>query len=142
MRKEIIRENITNLPFSLHDARVTKIYANDDKVILEFEEGYYYLKEGEIERTAKAYVELNDVDYDFSHVYILNFCGNEGSFTGEKLAVTSFPSILKGIEFEIIDEAYGYNQSKFSGWLFCDDGFKECNIEIYHLGDMTYVLEE
>lgn len=41
--------------------------------------------------------------------------------------------------FSIIDETYGYNQSKFEGFLSMDGTVKECFVEIYHLGDMVFV---
>ena len=44
--------------------------------------------------------------------------------------------------FTIIDETYGYNQSKFSGFLSVGTEIKECMIEVYHLGDMEYITEK
>jgi hypothetical protein len=43
--------------------------------------------------------------------------------------------------FSVMDSTYGFNQSKFSGYLSMIRGVCECNIEIYHEGDMVFVEE-
>ncbi len=41
------------------------------------------------------------------------------------------------IEFEV----YGYNQTKYMGYLTSKRNTWECIVEIYHLGDMVFVEE-
>lgn len=48
----------------------------------------------------------------------------------------------KDARLEIINETYGYNKSTFSGWLWVKGKSKECILELYHSGDMRYVVEE
>ena len=39
--KEIIRKNIVDLPYSLHDARVNKMRIEDEKIMMHFSEGFF-----------------------------------------------------------------------------------------------------
>lgn len=89
-----------------------------------------------------GYVEFLDVDWDFSYIYMLDFTGNTGTFTGEKRCLKDFIGAYKNADFSIVDETYGYNQTKYSGILSMDDTVMECIIEIYHAGDMIFVTEE
>ena len=41
-----------------------------------------------------------------------------------------------------MDETYGYNMTKYNGYLTANRQFCECVIEIYHEGDMVFVTEE
>ena len=43
--------------------------------------------------------------------------------------------------FTILDETYGYNRTNYSGYIIVDESFCECNIEIYHEGDMVFVTK-
>ena len=74
-------------------------------------------------------------------MYLLDFTGNIGSFTGEKMYLKDFVKQFINANFSIIDETYGYNQSKFEGFLTMGGTVKECLVEIYHLGDMLFVEE-
>lgn len=42
----------------------------------------------------------------------------------------------------MIDEVFGYNQTKLWGFLNANREVYDCVIELYHLGDMVYVAEE
>ena len=44
--------------------------------------------------------------------------------------------------FAIMDETYGYNMTKYTGYLLSNRQHCECIIEIYHEGDMVFVSEE
>ena len=41
-----------------------------------------------------------------------------------------------------MDETYGYNMTKYCGYLLSNRQHCECVIEIYHEGDMVFVTEE
>mgnify|MGYP001625647276 CR=1 FL=1 len=58
------------------------------------------------------------------------------------LVLIDFIPMFVNQNFTIIDETYGYNQSKFSGFLSVGTEIKECMIEVYHLGDMEYITEK
>ena len=139
--KEVYRENITGLPYSLHDARVDKISILPEKITMHFPNGY--LKPAKTDELAVAgYIEFLKADLDFCFVYIFDEAGNEGPFQGEKYLLHHFCEVYPSLDFEIIDETYGYNQSKFSGYLYIGEEMKECMIEIYHLANMRYIAEE
>ncbi|MBO5301900.1 MAG: hypothetical protein J6A81_06785 [Peptococcaceae bacterium] len=69
----------------------------------------------------------------------MNITGNEGDFQGQKLRLKTFIENADSFGFSVMDSTYGFNQSKFSGYLSMNRGVCECNIEIYHEGDMVYV---
>jgi hypothetical protein len=86
------------------------------------------------------------VDWDFSFAYILEYpdvlCGNEGGFTGQKMGLKKFANGFKQARLDIVDETYGYNTSKFDGYLSAAGSLKECRVEIYHLGAMSYIIKD
>ncbi len=144
--KKIIRKNI-NLPYSLHDSSIIHFEAKEDKLTFQFKSGIFKAVEpySEIEGN----VIFENVDWDFSYIYLLSYkdvlCGNCGNFSGEKISLLDFINKHKAssLKFDIIDETYGYNKSKFNGFIsFSDTRMYECFVEIYHLGDMHYYLDE
>lgn len=130
-----VRDNI-NLPYSLHDMSVSGFKFENDMLIIYFENGF--VKVGEPCVQVDGYIEFNGVDLDFCFAYILDICSDSGKFTGEKLSLSDFILKYRDMNFEICDETYGFNQSKFSGYLSVEDTLKECVLEIYHTGDMIY----
>lgn len=138
--KEIEQKNIIDLPYSLHDARVNKINIASDKVIMHFNEGYYKLENDC--KLIKGYIEFSNADLDHCSVYIFDLTGDFGKFSGEKFNLQDFSKTFKNIDLEIVDETYGYNQSKFFGYIYEKDIIKECIIEIYHFNNMKYFTEE
>ena len=139
--KTTIRNNITDLPYSLHDAVVTGIELAGDKVTFRFAEGFFEPSEGDCRRVIGS-VEFENVDWDFCNAYVLNSAKNEGSFRGRKMSLKVFADKYKSLRFEIISETYGYNKSTFSGWLWLKNKPKECILELYHSGDMRYVVDQ
>jgi hypothetical protein len=139
--KEYIRPNVI-LPISLHDARVTKVIVenpidgvNKGILILEFEDGFFKVGEEE-SQTGKASIEISGIDYDFSHVY---YCEDNNR---EKVTFTKFAKDVEQNPFEIIDETYGYNRSKFSGGVFFAEKWMEVEIDIYHFNKALYRWEK
>lgn len=140
--KTSVRKNVIDLQYSLHDMRVTSMSFSNDTLTMEFPFGIISIENPCRQTDGKAFVKFGNVYPDSSYVYIMNFCGNTGSFTGEKLSLKEFISDFSGKSFEIIDETYGYNLSKFSGLLSDDTVITECVMEIYHLGNMEYITQE
>ncbi len=140
--KEIIRKNIVDLPYSLHDARVNKMRIEEQSIVMHFSKGYFKpMKNDCLPVKGTALISIHGLDLDFCYAYLLDTMGNCGKFTGEKFSLVEFINRFTDIDFEIVDETYGYNQSKFSGYLYADEEIKECIIEIYHFGDMKYSVE-
>lgn len=141
-----IRKNIVGLEYSLHDAYMSKIKIKKyDKelqtanVKINFKEGYYRSKDGAT-MLVKGYLLFEKVDLDFSNVYLMKIRGlNHGKIKGKKYSLKKFVKKYKNIDMEIIDETYGYNQSKFAGYFYSERNIKEFLIEIYHEGDMKYI---
>ena len=133
-----IRENI-HAPYSLHDMNVIAFEVNGNDIVMRTQSGM-------IKTTAPCsqidgYVEFHDVQWDFSYVYLLHFTGNAGPFTGEKMFFKDFIERFKPLGFSVMDETYGYNMTKYNGYLTADRRHYECIIEIYHEGDMVFVDE-
>ena len=133
---KIIRPNITK-QYSLHDADIIAFKRMDDQLVLTPKDGM--VKVSENAATVDGYIEFNGVDWDFSFAYLLDFCGNTGRFNGEKFALADFINRFGNAVFSVVDETFGYNQTKLSGYLLKNQTMRECVIEISHCGDMVYV---
>lgn len=136
--KKTVRNNIET-PYSLHDMNVIAFEVTGDNVIMRTQSG--------IVRTippflqADGYVEFHGVRWDFSFVYFLSVTGNVGAFQGRKMFLKDFLKDFPVFGFSVMDTTYGYNQTKYSGYLTANRGHCECIIEIYHEGDMVFVEE-
>ena len=140
----VIRRNQIDLPYSLHDGKVIGFQVTNDTLQMQLQSGF--IETIEPFEQAAGCIEFEKIDWDFSYVYLLEYedvpCGNCGSFTGKKMDLHEFIGQYHNVGFDIMDETYGYNMSKFSGYLSAEGSVKECIIEIYHLGDMSYIVEE
>lgn len=134
------RQNMPDLPYSLHDARVNRIELSADQITLYFDEGYYRPVNGDC-LPVKGYITFEHVDFDYCHVYLLDVKNDCGKFLGEELVLQAFATRFPRMDFEIIDETYGYNQSKFIGFFYEGEKTKDCIMEIYHFGAMVYNTE-
>lgn len=134
--KRTLRENIKTA-YSLHDMDVTALTVNGENITMELRSGLVKttLPCGRVD----GYVEFECVQWEFSYAYLLDFTGNTGIFQGEKLYLKEFIDRFSSCYFSIVDETYGYNQTKYSGYLIAEGFRYECMIEIYHEGDMIFV---
>lgn len=137
--RRTIRPNIL-VPYSLHDMRVIEFEVNDNTLIMRTQSGM--TKTTEPYGQPDGYVEFHKVDWDFCYAYTMDILANEGEFSGRKMSLQDFIAEFENSSFEVIDETFGYNSTKFSGWLLQKGHMQECIIELYHLGDMVYVTEE
>ena len=123
--KTTIRQNITEIPYSLHDAVVVKLCAESKKLTLHFENGYVQAMEPYDDVTGT--VEFAGVDWDCSFACVYKCKEFSLENTGA----------LEGV-----DETFGYNQTRLEGYLYRGADTYECSIGVYHMGDMSYVTEE
>ena len=131
-----IRDNI-NPAYSLHDMNVIAFEVEENDIIMKTQSGM--IKTTPICTQTDGYVEFHDVRWDFSYVYLLGVTGNVGTFTGEKMFLKEFIDRFPVFGFSIMDETYGYNMTKYSGYLIAQGYHYECVVEIYHEGDMVFV---
>lgn len=136
--RENIRENI-HTAYSLHDMNVIGFDVHGNDVIMKTQSGMVKVSEPCLQ--VDGHVEFQDVDWDFCFVYIFDGVGNIGEFKGQKMMFRDFIKKYPSFGFSIIDEVYGYNQTKYWGWLTANRNTNECIIEIYHAGDMVFVDE-
>ena len=136
--KQIVRANITP-PYSLHDMNVIAFEVAGDSIIMRTQSGM--IKTEGLSSQVDGHVIFENVQWDFSYVYLLDFTGNIGTFTGEKMFLKDFIAGFQNAGFSVMDETFGYNQSRFTGYLSMNRTVKECSIEIYHEGSMIYVEE-
>ena len=133
-----VRENI-GAPYSLHDMNVIAFEVDGEYMAMRTQSGMC--------RTVPplgqpdGYVEFHRVQWDFSYVYLLNFTGNVGTFGGRKMFLKEFIESYPQMSFCIMDETYGYNCTRYTGYLNSDKTFGECIVEIYHEGNMVFVEE-
>lgn len=137
--KRTVRNNI-NTPYSLHDMNVISFECTDNDIVMRTQSGI--IKTTPPLGQPDAYLEFHDVQWDFSFVYLLGVTGNTGTFTGEKMFLRDFIHRYKQFGFSIMDECYGYNMTKYCGFLLSNRQHCECMIEIYHEGDMVFVTDE
>ncbi len=137
--KRTIRLNV-HVPYSLHDMRVIQFEVSGDTLIMRTQSGM--TETTEPYGQPDGYIEFHQVDWDFCFAYTMDILANEGEFHGRKMSLQDFIGEFENSGFEVIDESFGYNSSKFSGWLLQKRHLQECIIEICHLGDMVYVTEE
>ncbi len=133
---DTIRNNII-APYSLHDMNVVAFDTSGNDITMRTQSGI--IRVGTPNAQIDGHVEFYDVAWDFSYVYLLNFAGNTGSFTGEKMLLKEFIDRFPVFGFSIMDETYGYNMTKYSGYLIAQGHHYECVVEIYHEGDMVFV---
>ena len=141
------RENISDLPYCLHDVHMSGIrmkmvdqsFAN---IKLLFPKGLYKY-DAEEEMICSGEILLKNVDVDFSNVYLFKVKGqNYGKIRGRKYSITEFYKKYRTFDMEIIDETYGYNKTKFAGYMYQKKKTIEFVMEFYHFGDMYYLTEE
>ncbi len=137
--KTTIRKNI-NPTHTLHDMNVISFEISDNDIVMKTQSGI--VETTSPCRQLDGYVEFHDVKWDFCYVYMLGVTGNIGTFTGEKMFLKDFIEKYKQFGFSVMDETYGYNMTKYSGYLLANRGHCECLIEIYHEGDMVFVTVE
>ena len=137
--KRTIRNNI-NSPYTLHDMNVFSFEVTDNDIVMRTQSGMvetvppYGQPDG--------YIEFHNVQWDFSFVYLLGVTGNVSTFMGEKMFLKEFIERYKQFGFSVVDETYGYNMTKYCGYLLSNRQHHECIIEIYHEGDMVFVSRE
>ncbi len=137
--KRTIRNNI-NAPFTLHDMNVISFEAADNDIVMITQSGI--VETADPYRQVDGYVEFHNVQWDYSYVYLLGVTGNVGTFAGEKMFLKDFIERYKQFGFSIMDETYGYNQTKYNGYLLANRQHCECVVEIYHEGEMVFVSAE
>lgn len=142
--KKTIRANIIGVPYSLHDAQMNQITVAGKKLTLYFKNEF--VQNQDPYDDVKGTVEFERVDWDCSFAYVFKCkefnLENTGAIEGEKYMLKDFAERFEGETFEITDETFGYNMTKLGGYLYKDGDTFECMIEIYHLGDMSYLVEE
>lgn len=137
--KRTIRNNIIS-PYTLHDMNVCAFEISGNDINMKTQSGI--VEVASPCRQLDGYVEFHNVQWDFSFVYLLGVTGNVGTFTGEKMFLKDFIEKYKQFGFSIMDETYGYNMTKYNGYLLSNRQHYECVIEIYHEGDMVFITED
>ena len=136
--KRTVRGNI-DAGYSLHDMNVIAFDINDNDIVMRTQSGM--VETVPPYRQLNGVVEFHGVQWDFSYIYLLGVTGNIGTFTGEKMYLKDFISKVTSFGFSVMDETYGYNMTKYSGYIMFDRRHYECIIEIYHEGDMVFAAE-
>lgn len=141
-----MKKTVRNTPqaaYSLHDMRVGAFEIRNDRLTMRMSTGMIQTEAPG--RQVDGSVEFHRVRWDFSYAYLLRYkglAGNAGRFSGEKLLLKEFLLRFPNPAYTILDETYGYEQTKYSGFLHVDEGIWECMLEICHAGNMVFVTEE
>ena len=137
--KKTIRENIYPA-YTLHDMTVVAFDVAGSDIIMRTQSGI--VETTSPVRQVNGHIAFHNVQWDFSYVYLLSVAGNVGTFAGEKMFLKDFIEKHEQFGFSVMDETYGYNMTKYNGYLLANRQHCECVIEIYHEGDMVFITEE
>lgn len=166
--------DLLNQVFSFHDFRLTKIENLPDKTILSFDQGLYFEKNGEVQKdymmtnprlvlykTDTSFTKeelgeiigglihafdpdfdlegkLEDFDDDFDHGVEINLY-KDGTY--KKIPLDE---LLK-LDFEIINESFGYGYMRFQGIVtgFSDiEEWQEASLEIYYNNEAELIYDD
>lgn len=116
-----------DLPYSLHDMQICCFEAREKDLIMHING---MVKLSSPCKQVEGQIIFHQIDWDFCCAYILDFCGNEGTFTGEKMSLQTFMERHPSFHLSLIDETYGYHQARYYGWLSEGEKLKECSLEI------------
>ena len=140
----IVKPPIPDPPYSLHDTRISRLYAEGEVLRLVTE--YGYVRTAEPFGQADGDVEITGADLESSYVYVMDYahvpCGNCGEFSGRKMTLETFLAEYAGSTLEILDESYGYRSVKLTGFLDAGDRLLECTLDLYYTGEFRYLLKE
>ena len=125
--------------YSLHDININGILLDGDRLTLTTQSGI--VRAGESCAQVDGRVEFFGVDTDLCCVTVFDAIGNAGAFSGERMPLADFLIRFPVFGFSVLDELYGYNQTRYQGHLTAGGGFWECILEVYHEGDMVFVEE-
>ena len=143
MIRRIYQSRMQPLPYTLHDSSICGMELHGDTLLLNFENGF--MKTGSIIEQVDGSIEITKVDLDFCNVYLMEYvdvlCGNEGHFDGEKISLAKFLG-QTDIHMDVMEETYGDNQLKLSGYLSKKDGCQECLVVLYYFGDIWYQVSK
>lgn len=129
-------------PYSLHDAYILELRIEGDALRLVTQ--YGYTKTTEPFGQVQGDVEITGIDWDSSHVYVMEYrgvlCGNCGPFTGRKMAVEDFLKTYPQGTLDVMDETYGYHQMKLGGFLNVGERCLEFWLDLCYNGEFRYLL--
>jgi hypothetical protein len=126
--------------YSLHDARILKIEHINDNLILYFDYIFSY-NEDKSENTHKAKIIFEKVDIDDVDFLVFDDTIRE-KFSKEFIYLEEYQDKYKDSEFEVIIETYNWGRAVFQGWLWNEDVYVDCIMNVYYLGKMIYEIEE
>lgn len=166
--------NLLNQVFSFHDFHLTNIENLPDKTILYFDQGLYFEKKGERQidyMMTNPRLILHKTDTSFSKEEMGEIIGGliqtfdpgfdteaglkdlaDDSFDGLEINLykdgtynkISLEELLK-LDFEIINESFGYGYMRFQGIVtsFEDaNEWQEASIEIYYNNDAELIYDD
>ena len=136
--KRVKRDNIL-APYSLHDMNICAIERRGDNLIIKTQSGI--IKAEGLSNQVAGHIELENLDFDFCHVWLMTIRVGYGDFSGRSMNLLDFIEEFPQFGFSVTDEVYGYNQTKYWGYLSSKRQTWECIMEFYHLGDMYFVEE-
>lgn len=165
--------NLLNQVFSLHDFHLTNLEVFDDKFILSFDEGIYFEKKDDkevdyimtnpkliLEKTDTSFtkVELEEVIENIIHSFDSDFDENieiddiEGGIMDSVEIILLKDGVYKKISieeflklnFEIINESFGYGYMRFYGIVTGFDDKEEwqnASLEIFYNNELELIYD-
>ncbi|HFI0039065.1 TPA: hypothetical protein ACGOZY_001634 [Streptococcus suis] len=127
-------------PYSMHDARITKIEHLDNQLILHMDSLFYYT-DNQTEQTHKATILFEQVDKEDVEFFVFEDTVT-GDFSGTCIGLKEYQKKYQDSEFEVIVETYNWSRAVFQGWLWTGATPVTCLMNIFYSGKMLYQIGE
>jgi len=140
---DYIRDRKSNIPFSLHDSKITQLEINESNLSLKIDRIFQCTEEEE--KWYQGTIEFTEVDIEFCDIMLFNApygYDGEKSFVGKSLSLDEFNIQYPNVHFEIITEGYCGYDTTFQGWIWQGDNKPLFAImRIWNKGDMIYRIK-
>ena len=136
-----LRKKITsNIPFSLHDSRITRMEVTDDSLTLFLDEVYEYKQNSE--KYYPANMSFHDIDFEECNVLVFNKSVTNGSLSGVRYGIKEYINKFADTEFEILTESYGTYSTVLEGLVWRDGNDPVSGIiNIWNTGDVVFKFD-
>jgi len=133
---EYTKDKSSQISFSLHDSKITKMIATDTDITLEISNIHKY-KNGK-EKLCTGIIKFTNVDYDESVIIVFNNL-DDGRPTNKSLSINEYIKEYPNAEFEIFEEACHGTTTIYQGRLWkTDSDYTSAFMIIHSIGNTIF----
>lgn len=126
-------------PYSLHDLPV-RFVVDGDQLTLVTE--YGVSDNSQFSANDSWRIEIRSVDWFDSCVDITTSKEADGSFSGKRVNLSDLLKRCPDLRFDVMTEQFGVNRIRLRGRANIDGEYRKITVEIYHAGNIGYVIGE